>query len=648
MLFRKCLKIQKHAVKCLIVVLLVFAILFYIVIYSDDKLRRQLKLKQNSDRSVVLKIYSQALATAISSSPNVSETGTFVMFRKASPVPWDPERSPPQNLHKGSSITVDSITPNNKTSFSEFQTLKQRKILNGNHDSIQKSPKTVLNINEEAAFISPERQNSRNLDKWVYFELSQETLYTIPPPVAATIVDPTPTNKWLRSNDDRLSSRNVHISQPVQSNVFRDYPTKNDAFEKVQDRIQTYQQFQNKDLQHMRHKTKTLWEPMGLTRLSIRPSFWNTQVVTTDDRKRFGFDLCSGHSLSSAEYERGYSELQTLKEERKSRNNKISLYNGNRSHTCTIPSARKMSMPIEDLFCLKTPQIHLNFKNPCWFAMSHDSKQSKLRCLPYFHVFGVCKSGTSDLFLRLLHHPQIVPNGGILYKETWYWTWKRYGISGTEHKPTQIISFNDYLDLFDATTIQSCNVSLNGGESYFPLVTGHGDPMDFWDHTMWRRIPQNDMLADEPVVLAPDLIRHINPDVKLILMLRDPIERLYSHYLHGNYGTSARTFHFDVMQSIQAMKSCSSKRSVRACVYNETLIQDLKVPLSASMYAVHLREWLRVFPRQQIYIVRFEDYVKDMERSLSKLFHLYGTSRVFNIQFIRHLTRDYYSLKKHK
>ncbi|KAK3592495.1 hypothetical protein CHS0354_026616 [Potamilus streckersoni] len=640
MLFRKYLKIQKHAVRCLIVVLLVFIILAYIVINSDEKLRRQLKLKQNSDRKVNAKINSQALTSATSSSSNVSESGNLVVLQKASPVPWDPERSLKQTLNKGSSSTVDSFTPNNNPSFSQFQTLKQRKILNGNYDSIQKSPQTVLNVSKEGTFIassestskvlellstSSERQNPRNPEKWMYHELdhvSQEILYTIPPQIAATIVDPTPSDKWFRSNDDdRLSPVNEKSSQLVQSSVFRGNPTRNDVFEKVQGRIQTYQQFQKKVFQNMRLKTKTLWEPMGLTGLSIRPTFWNTPIMTMEDQIRSGFDLCSGHSLSPVEYERGYSELQTLKEERKTRNNNISHYNGNRSHSCTILSARKMLMPIEDLFCLKTPKLHLNFKNPCWYAVSPDSQQSKLRCLPYFHVFGVCKSGTSDLFLRLLHHPQIVPNGGILYKETWYWTWKRYGISGTEHKPTKIISFNDYLDLFNATTIQSCNVSLDGGEAYFPLVTGHGDPMDFWDHTMWRRIPQNDMLANEPVVLAPDLIRHINPDVKLILMLRDPIERLYSHYLHGNYGTSARTFHFDVMQSIQAMKSCASKQSVRACVYNETFIQDLKVPLSASMYSVHLREWLRVFPRQQIFIVRFEDYVQDMERSLSNLFH---------------------------
>jgi len=61
--------------------------------------------------------------------------------------------------------------------------------------------------------------------------------------------------------------------------------------------------------------------------------------------------------------------------------------------------------------------------------------------------------------------------------------------------------------------------------SFPTLLPGHGDPMDFWDHATWRLIPQNNPRADEPSILTPSLVKHVNPDVKLILILRDPIER---------------------------------------------------------------------------------------------------------------------------
>ena len=49
--------------------------------------------------------------------------------------------------------------------------------------------------------------------------------------------------------------------------------------------------------------------------------------------------------------------------------------------------------------------------------------------------------------------------------------------------------------------------------------------MDFWDQTQWKFIPQNDPNATEPMYTAPDLLKHVQPNVKLILLLRDPVER---------------------------------------------------------------------------------------------------------------------------
>lgn len=57
------------------------------------------------------------------------------------------------------------------------------------------------------------------------------------------------------------------------------------------------------------------------------------------------------------------------------------------------------------------------------------------------------------------------------------------------------------------------------------VCLGHGDPMDFYDHTSWKMIPQNDPSALLPNVTTPSLVHHVNPDVKLILLLRDPVER---------------------------------------------------------------------------------------------------------------------------
>jgi N-acetylgalactosamine 4-sulfate 6-O-sulfotransferase len=46
--------------------------------------------------------------------------------------------------------------------------------------------------------------------------------------------------------------------------------------------------------------------------------------------------------------------------------------------------------------------------NPCW---QDGSRGGRLRCLPFFQILGVSKCGTTDLYGRLVLHPQIMNCG---------------------------------------------------------------------------------------------------------------------------------------------------------------------------------------------------------------------------------------------
>lgn len=55
-------------------------------------------------------------------------------------------------------------------------------------------------------------------------------------------------------------------------------------------------------------------------------------------------------------------------------------------------------------------------------------------------------------------------------------------------------------------------------------VSGDGTPMDMWDMSGWVNIPQN-LGLKEPRFITPELMKHVNPNVKLIIILRDPVQR---------------------------------------------------------------------------------------------------------------------------
>ncbi|XP_052280882.1 carbohydrate sulfotransferase 15-like [Dreissena polymorpha] len=210
---------------------------------------------------------------------------------------------------------------------------------------------------------------------------------------------------------------------------------------------------------------------------------------------------------------------------------------------------------VEDILCMKPPTFLPDYKNPCWLD------GNTFRCLPYFQLIGMCKSATSDLFKRLHMHPDIIPN--------------RAGKFG---KFKMGMTLEEFTNQFFSSKLQTTNTN------------GNGDPMDFWDRFRESNLPQNTPGADELLWTTPYAVHHVNPNVKLLLMLRDPVDRLYSHYFHGQYGKTAQSFH------------------------------DHVAPILTSFYIVHLLEWLNAFPREQILIFRNEDYTVDIKGTMTDIF----------------------------
>ncbi|XP_061187368.1 uncharacterized protein LOC133195519 [Saccostrea echinata] len=300
--------------------------------------------------------------------------------------------------------------------------------------------------------------------------------------------------------------------------------------------------------------------------------------------------------------------------------NHRSFFDDFKSYTC--PSNISTN-DTEDILCMEREEFLRNFKNPCWFKFINTTVGLKkvLRCFPFFHIFGVCKSGTTDLFFRLTQHLQILNNSGILNKETQFWSWKRYGQDSPVHRNLTLDEFSSF---FMANKIGKTKIGLRDMMHYSDIITGHADPMDFWDHNHWREIPQNDPNSSEPKFLTPHLVRHVQPNIKLKLLLREPAERLYSHYLHGYYGYTPLDFHNSVIKGIELFNTCLSNCSLKTCLYISDLSKDMQLPLTASLYFIHLQEWLDVFPREQLLVLRTEDYHENMKYSLLQLFSFLG------------------------
>ncbi|XP_059159239.1 carbohydrate sulfotransferase 15-like isoform X2 [Physella acuta] len=278
---------------------------------------------------------------------------------------------------------------------------------------------------------------------------------------------------------------------------------------------------------------------------------------------------------------------------------------------------------VEDLLCIPKPKYLTHIKNPCWYEDETVDGVGipKLRCLPYFHILGCAKSGTTDLWDRLMSHPHIISNDGVLQKEALWWSWRRYGFSG--YKRVQPSNFSQYVNLFEDTARQ-VQASIDKGTLYHQiLITGDASPPDFWDFRGWTNISQN-RNYNVPRVVTPHLMKHFYENPKFILMFRDPIERLYSDYFFVGGGLTSLDFHNDVLAAIDMVYNCVKRNGMERCFYDRELYSNLPVRLPFACYSVFMREWLRVFPLKNFLLIKTEEYRDDPEETLKRVMEFLG------------------------
>nr|XP_054755306.1 carbohydrate sulfotransferase 15-like [Lytechinus pictus] len=211
----------------------------------------------------------------------------------------------------------------------------------------------------------------------------------------------------------------------------------------------------------------------------------------------------------------------------------------------------------KDLFKLGKPGFFENlpneflpgYKGPCFMIKKGD--REVLRCLPHFYVIGVTKCGTTEMWAKLRLHPQVSVSGVV--KESDWWSCKR----------TRSVPFSTYLDSRSANMVERFqqNDSLRNW-----LVTADGSPTTIYEFDNWRRFYGNNY--DGPKCTAADVLFAAHPTAKLIVTIRDPVSRLYSHYCHfNNIEGSPQQFHEMVLAKIEIYKTCRTKLSARACSY---------------------------------------------------------------------------------
>jgi hypothetical protein len=140
-----------------------------------------------------------------------------------------------------------------------------------------------------------------------------------------------------------------------------------------------------------------------------------------------------------------------------------------------------------------------------------------------------------------------------------------------------------------------------------PAVTGTREYLELFAHAKEpvRGEASVSYLGDPT---SPPAIKRVSPEAKIVVILRDPVERTYSHYWNGvRYGREKRTFLLAVTQALAGVPETNGDSYV-----------------DASIYSAALERYFDVFGDENVFVMFFEDMVRDAVREMRRLFCFLG------------------------
>ena len=205
-----------------------------------------------------------------------------------------------------------------------------------------------------------------------------------------------------------------------------------------------------------------------------------------------------------------------------------------------------------------------------------------------FFLIGAARCGTTtlynylnncdDIFLPSVKEPNFFSDVDSPKKEDY-----KLPVSGEKHHAKIINDVNVYNMLYaDALQTQ---------------LKGDTSPSYVWDTNV-----------------AKKLFTH-NPEAKIIISLRHPIDRAYSHYIMNHYTgvDNENTFEEALKAPINSIwGSCNQY-------------------LEMGLYYNQVKAYFDVFPKEQIKILIYEDWINNLELEIKGLFEFLGLAAVDSI-----------------
>ncbi|MEH2347823.1 MAG: sulfotransferase domain-containing protein [Nostoc sp.] len=219
---------------------------------------------------------------------------------------------------------------------------------------------------------------------------------------------------------------------------------------------------------------------------------------------------------------------------------------------------------------------------------------------PNFIIIGTQKGGTTSLYNYLIQHPQIVPSS---QKEIHFFDFQ----------------YQKGIDWYEAQF-----ASKNSTE----FLTGEASPYYIFHP------------------LVPERIKQHYPHIKIIVLLRNPVDRAISHYYH------------EVRCKIETLclKEAFAAELTRLTGETEKIISNPDyysfnhqryTYLSRGIYIEQLQNWRKYFPIEQFLILESESFYKNPESTVNQTFAFLGLPYYQLSQYCKYNVGNYPVANEH-
>lgn len=219
------------------------------------------------------------------------------------------------------------------------------------------------------------------------------------------------------------------------------------------------------------------------------------------------------------------------------------------------------------------------------------------RPLPDFLLIGTKRGGTTTTYYSLLEHRAVMPQ----------WPSARLVPKTNDTKGVHYFDSNAirserwYRSHFETSGARARRAAITGAG----VVTGDGSPYYLY----------HPRAAERAAALVPD--------AKLIVLLRHPIERAYSHFREQTRN-GVETLAWEAALDAEAERTSGEVERILADPSYRSFPHEQQSYVGQSEYAASLRRWFGQFDRAQFLIRRSEDLYADPAAALDEMWTFLG------------------------